>query len=74
MNKNIDDLKELTESEKDFNSVRLQDLVLYYIIPIFEDFEKRLTELRKRPTLQEVEKEFRMRGLKIGQEIIGKRG
>ena len=41
MSKNLDELKELAESEKDFNSLRLQDLILYYIIPVLEDLEKK---------------------------------
>ncbi len=47
MNKNLEELKEISENEKDFKSLRLQDFVIYYLTPILEDFEKRLTELEK---------------------------
>jgi len=47
MSKNLEELKELVEDEKDFKSLRLQDFVMYYLIPVLEDFEKRLTELEK---------------------------
>ena len=42
MSKNLEELKELVESEKDFNSLRLQDFVLYYLIPVLEDFNEQL--------------------------------
>ena len=57
MNKNLEDLKNV----KRFYCVEIKK----NMIPLLEDFEKRLTELEKRPTLQEVEKEFRMRGLQM---------
>jgi len=42
MNKNLEELKELAENEKDFKSLRSQDFVIYYIVPVLEGFEKRL--------------------------------
>lgn len=42
MNKNLEELKELSENERDFKSIRVQDFVIYYLIPVLEDFEKRL--------------------------------
>lgn len=42
MNKNLEELKELVEDEKDFKSLRTQDFVIYYLIPVLEGFEKRL--------------------------------
>lgn len=42
MSKNLEELKELNENEKDFKNLRLQDFVMYYLIPVLEDFEKRL--------------------------------
>ena len=42
MNKKLKELKELAEEEKDFKSVRTQDFVIYYLIPVLEGFEGRL--------------------------------
>ena len=42
MSKNLEELKEVSENEKNFRSLRLQDFVIYYLIPPLEDFEKRL--------------------------------
>jgi len=47
MNKNLEELKELAENEKDFKSLRLQDFVIYYLIPVLEDFKKRLEAIKK---------------------------
>jgi len=45
MNKDLEELKELVEDEKDFKSLRLQDFVMYYLIPVLVDFEKRLKKV-----------------------------
>lgn len=43
MNKNLKDLSELNEN--DYKGLRLQDVVIYYVIPILEDFEERLKKV-----------------------------
>jgi len=40
MSKNLEELNELDED--DYKGLGLQDIVMYYLIPILEDFEKRL--------------------------------
>jgi len=40
MSKNLEELRELNED--DYKGLRLQDVVMYYIIPILEDFKERL--------------------------------
>jgi len=46
MNENLEELKEHNE-DKFFEGLRLQDFVIYYLIPILEDFEKRIIKLEK---------------------------
>ena len=50
MSKDLEELKEVSENEENFRSLRLQDFVIYYIVPVLEDFEKRLIELEKDKT------------------------
>ena len=45
MSKDLGELKELAEEEKDFKSLRTQDFVIYYLIPVLEGFEKRLKRI-----------------------------
>jgi len=45
MNKNLEELNELNEN--DYKNLRLQDVVMYYIAPILEGFEKRIKGLEK---------------------------
>lgn len=40
MSKNLEDLNKLNED--DYKSLRLQDVIIYYIIPVLENQEKRL--------------------------------
>jgi len=40
MSKNLKDLNELNED--DYKGLRSQDIIIYYILPVLEDFEKRL--------------------------------
>ena len=40
MSKYLEELNELNED--DYKGLRLQDVVMYYIIPVLEGFEKRL--------------------------------
>ncbi|MBA7589103.1 hypothetical protein ES708_31178 [subsurface metagenome] len=40
MSKNLEELKELNED--DYKGLRSQDVVMYYITPILEGFDKRL--------------------------------
>lgn len=47
MSKNLEELKEITENEENFKSLRLQDFVLYYLVPVLEDFEKQISKLTK---------------------------
>jgi len=48
MNKDLEELKELAENEEHFKSLRSQDFVIYYLIPVLEDFEKRIIKLEKK--------------------------
>ncbi|GAH52560.1 unnamed protein product [marine sediment metagenome] len=43
MSKNLEELKELNEN--DYKGLRLQDVVMYYVIPVLEGFEKRLKKI-----------------------------
>ena len=43
MSKNLKDLNELNED--DYKNLRFQDIVIYYITPVLEDFEKRLKKV-----------------------------
>lgn len=45
MSKNLEELKEISENEKDFKSLRLQDFVIYYVTPVLVDFEERLKRI-----------------------------
>lgn len=48
MNKNLEELKQISEDEKDFKSLRLQYFVIYYLIPVLEDFGKQIETLSKK--------------------------
>ena len=43
MSKNLEELKEL--NEEDLKGLRLQDVVMYYLVPVLEDQENRLKKI-----------------------------
>jgi len=50
MSKNLEDLKVDGKDPQYYDGLGVGVSIMYYLIPIFEDFEKRLTELEKDKT------------------------
>ena len=48
MSEQLEKLEEMMKYEDSFMGIRLQDFILYYLIPILENYEKQINELIKR--------------------------
>jgi len=48
MSEQLEKLEEMMKYEDSFMGIRLQDFILYYLIPILENYKKQINELTKK--------------------------